>query len=162
MLCRVLCVCDCLRVAYFCIFVLMFANVDSRSAYFTTAGVSNDYYGFIMSVYYFSQVIGGVVMGSLTDVISRRDILLISFFGSAISYAAVGLSSDLYILFASRIVVGLVKQTTSISTAIISSLCENPLLREEQIGHISAAVTLVSRNDFSHFAIYCFTKFTFL
>lgn len=84
------------------------------------------------------------MMGSLTDLISRRDILLISFLGSAMSYAAVGLSSDLYILFGSRILVGLVKQTTSISTAIISSLCENPLLRAEQIGHINATVTLVS------------------
>jgi MFS family permease len=97
-----------------------------------------------MSVYYFSQIIGGVVMGSLSDVISRRDILIISFLGSAVSYAAVGLSSDLYVLFGSRIVVGLVKQTMSISTAIMSSLCADPLVRAKQIGHISATVTLVS------------------
>lgn len=115
-----------------------------RSAYFTDAGVSNDYYGFIMSVYYFSQIIGGVVMGSLTDIISRRDILIISFLGSSMSYGVVGLSSNLYILFGSRIIVGLVKQTLSISTAVLSSLCENPLDRAEQIGHISATVTLVS------------------
>ena len=83
-------------------------------------------------------------MGSLTDLISRRDILIISFLGSAVSYAAVGLSSDLYVLFGSRIVVGLVKQTLSISTAILSSVCENPLDRAEQIGHVSATVTLVS------------------
>lgn len=130
------------KVTHF-LFIMLMNYISHRSAYFTNAGVSNDYYGFIMSVYYFSQIIGGVVMGSLTDLISRRDILIISFIGSAISYAAVGLSSDLYVLFGSRILVGLVKQTMSISTAIISSLCKDPLVRAEQIGHISATVTLV-------------------
>ena len=83
-------------------------------------------------------------MGSLTDLISRRDILIISFLGSAVSYTAVGKSNNLYILFGSRVLVGLVKQTMSISTAILSSVCKNPFDRAVQIGQISATVTLVS------------------
>lgn len=42
------------------------------------------------------------------DVVSRKYILLLSFTGSAISYLIVGFSSQLSLLFFSRVIVGII------------------------------------------------------
>lgn len=63
------------------------------------------------SAYSLSQIVGGFVLGALSDrALSRRSVLLISFLGSALSYGAIGLSSSLTMLLVGRVVVGLVKQ----------------------------------------------------
>lgn len=63
------------------------------------------------SAYSLAQVVGGVVLGALSDrVMSRRSVLLLSFMGSCVSYGLVGLSSSLSMLLLGRIIVGLVKQ----------------------------------------------------
>lgn len=72
---------------------------------------SPEQYGLMSSVYSLSQIIGGLVLGALSDrIMSRRSVLLLSFMGSALSYGAIGLSSSLSMLVAGRVVVGLVKQ----------------------------------------------------
>lgn len=67
------------------------------------------------SVYSLAQIIGGLVLGALSDrIMSRRSVLLLSFLGSALSYGAIGLSSSFSMLVAGRVVVGLVKQVRAV------------------------------------------------
>ncbi|CAN0487113.1 unnamed protein product, partial [Ectocarpus sp. 8 AP-2014] len=95
------------------------------------------------SAYSLSQIVGGLVLGALSDrALSRRSVLLISFLGSALSYSTIGLSSSLTMLLVGRVVVGLVKQTRTISTAIVSE----HTAKEERSAEISklTAVTTFS------------------
>ena len=112
------------------------------SSYLRDAGVGPEVYGLMTSAYYLSQIIGSVIICLLLDTVPRRNMLILSFAGSALSYAIVGFSSQVWLLFFSRIIVGLVKQTITISTSILSSTCENHTRRAELMGHISAATTL--------------------
>lgn len=70
------------------------------------------------SAYSLSQIVGGLVLGALSDrAMSRRSVLLISFLGSSLSYGTIGLSSSLNMLLVGRVVVGLVKQVNTINTS---------------------------------------------
>lgn len=116
--------------------------VPLLSSYLRDAGVDSEIYGLMSSSFYFSQIIGSLTIGVLLDSLSRRNLLILSFLGSAISYAIVGLSKELWLLFASRVIVGLVKQTYTISTSILASTCSDHSRRAELMGHLSAATTL--------------------
>jgi predicted MFS family arabinose efflux permease len=96
--------------------------VPLLSSYFRDAGVNSNSYGFLMSIYSIANLVSGLVLGVVSDYISKRDILLISFIGSGISYYMIGHSMNIHILFASRVLIGLVKQTMTISTATITDL----------------------------------------
>lgn len=68
-------------------------------------------------------------MGRLSDTYGRRTALLVSFAGSAVGYLMLGISHliegfahSLLLLFASRLPVGLVKQTATIGKAYVSGL----------------------------------------
>lgn len=116
--------------------------VPLLSSYFRDAGVDTKLYGLISSLYSASQLIGGIAIGFIADNISKRNVLLISFIGSGISYFIVGTSSSLYLLFGSRVLVGLVKQTISTSTAAFTELTPtNPEERTRHLSHISALTT---------------------
>lgn len=70
------------------------------------------------SVYSLSQIVGGLVLGGLSDrIMSRRSVLVLSFVGSAISYGTIALSSSLNMLLAGRVLVGLVKQVKGLTKA---------------------------------------------
>lgn len=107
------------------VFIDMFAVslvVPLLSSYFRDAGVNSNTYGYLMSIYSIANLISGLVLGFISDYISKRDILLISFIGSSISYYLIGHSMSIHILFLSRILIGLVKQTITIATATITEL----------------------------------------
>lgn len=75
---------------------------------------SSERYGLMSSAYSCSQIVGGLVLGALSDhAMSRRNVLIISFLGSALSYGTIGLSSSLNMLLAGRVIVGLVKQVSA-------------------------------------------------
>ncbi len=91
--------------------------------YFQDAGVqSAGQRELLSSVYSLSQIVGGFVIGGLSDVgiLSRKHCLYLSFLGSSLSYGLI-VSANLKGLIVSRIVVGLVKQTGTISTSMIST-----------------------------------------
>lgn len=78
--------------------------------------------GVVWAAYPLAQVVGGVTIGYLSDMLPRRDVLVVSMCGAAMSYAlvAASLSFGSGVLFVmSRVVVGLVKQTMTISTAML-------------------------------------------
>lgn len=82
------------------------------------------------------------MIGFLADYPNKRDILVLSLLGSLIAYAIVGVSTNLYLLFLSRLVVGLTKQTLTISNVIITEItAKSPENRARELGHISAAIT---------------------
>ena len=86
---------------------------------FKELGVSPLLVGTLSSIYSASQIVGGLGLGLLGDRLDdRRTILLINFAGAALAYAMVGLASSIWFLAASRVVVGLVKQTMTASKAM--------------------------------------------
>src|SRR5690625_5670521 len=62
--------------------------------------------GLLYSVYSFMQLILSPILGSWSDRIGRRPIMLISTFGAVIAYTIFGLAESLAVLFLSRIVAG--------------------------------------------------------
>lgn len=117
--------------------------VPLLSSYFRDAGVSKMLFAYISSTYQIAQLFGGVVIGAASDSLSKRSILLLSFVGSAASYMLVGLTGNTYVLFGSRVLVGLVKQTMTVTTSTISELtAHDKELRARELGQFSAAATL--------------------
>ncbi len=117
--------------------------VPLLSSYFRDAGVDKMLYAYISSTYAIAQLIGGVVIGAASDSLSKRSILLLSFVGSATSYMLVGLTANTYLLFGSRVLVGLVKQTMTVTTSTISELtAHDKELRARELGQFSASATL--------------------
>ncbi|CAM9991060.1 unnamed protein product, partial [Discosporangium mesarthrocarpum] len=115
--------------------------VPLLSSYFRDLNISAGLYGLMSSAYSFSQILGGLVFGALSDrVLSRKSVLLLSFLGSALSYGLVGMSSSLSMLLVGRVIVGLVKQTMTISTALISEHTTSET-RSGELSQLTAAAT---------------------
>lgn len=108
---------------------------------YRAAGLDGEAVGLISSLYYLSQVVGGAAIGVLSDMLPRRDVLLLSFLGSALSYYIVGHAPTLWLLFASRAVVGLVKHTMTIGSALVTEGGREES-RAANIGRLHAYSTL--------------------
>jgi DHA1 family tetracycline resistance protein-like MFS transporter len=111
--------------------------------YFKEAGVTNaSLRELLSSLFSGSQIIGGLIIGGLSDsgLLSRKHILYASFLGSAVSYSLI-VYGGIKGLICSRIIVGAVKQTSTISTAMIASYTTNEM-RSMYLGKIGSASTL--------------------
>lgn len=76
-------------------------------------------YGVVGSAYSAAQIVGGVLLGVASDaILGRRGTLLLSMAGACAAYALVAVATDLRTLVTSRVLVGLVKQTMTASTAV--------------------------------------------
>eukprot|EP01119_Soliformovum_irregulare_P008161 TRINITY_DN2111_c0_g1_i1.p1 TRINITY_DN2111_c0_g1~~TRINITY_DN2111_c0_g1_i1.p1 ORF type:complete len:397 (-),score=44.90 TRINITY_DN2111_c0_g1_i1:5-1072(-) len=98
-------------------------------------------YGLLSTIYGLAQLIGSPIMGRLSDERGRKYVLLISFIGSCFGYLGLALSSNLWMLFLSRIPVGLVKQTVSVSKAYISDVSDEKA-RARNMGFLGTAMGL--------------------
>lgn len=99
-------------------------------------------YGAISSVYSASQIVGGLIIGYLSDKsLGRKRTLMLSFFGAGLSYLVVGFAESIELLIVSRIIVGLVKQTMTCSTALMTEITNNAG-RAAALGRLSSASTL--------------------
>ena len=103
-------------------------------------GVRPELVGLIGSVYSASQVVGGLVLGTLSDRVTRTSILMLNFAAAATSYAMVGLAETVWLLLVSRVVVGLCKQTMTLATCIVTDLTE-PAERPVALGQLRTATT---------------------
>lgn len=111
--------------------------------YYQLAGVNSaNQRELLSSIFSMSQIVGGLCMSILSDarVLRRKTMLLISFSGSAISYALI-VYGGLHALIISRILVGLVKQTMTVTIAIITKIT-NKTNRAKHMGRITAASTV--------------------
>lgn len=99
--------------------------------------------GLTSTFYSGAQMLGGVVFAVLGDrgILSRRAVLVVSFAGAAVSYAIVGLAGSVPLLLASRVVVGLLKQSATASHALASE-CTSSDDRAEAFGRLSSAILL--------------------
>ncbi|KAL7567619.1 hypothetical protein ACA910_000215 [Epithemia clementina (nom. ined.)] len=104
--------------------------------YYKQAGVTSaNQREMLSSLFNMSQILGGISMGIFKDAlgVSSRTLLLVSFVGSALSYGMIAYSSGaafvgpssspwgLWILMASRVLVGFVKQTMTVATTLLTT-----------------------------------------
>jgi len=94
--------------------------------------------GLLYSVYSFAQLIFSPIWGSYSDRIGRRPIMLLSTFGAVIAYIMFGLADSLFVLFASRIVAGVMGGNISTAQAYISDITSKDE-RAKGMGLIGAA-----------------------
>eukprot|EP00039_Didymoeca_costata_P025428 m.13273 g.13273 ORF g.13273 m.13273 type:complete len:426 (-) comp4825_c0_seq1:144-1421(-) len=78
--------------------------------------------GSLETAYGVGQVIGASFMGRLSDFYGRRLVVMISFTGSTVGYAMAGMATGTPLLIASRLPVGLAKQTVTVSRAILADI----------------------------------------
>eukprot|EP00579_Thalassiosira_antarctica_P011200 CAMPEP_0201923134 /NCGR_PEP_ID=MMETSP0903-20130614/10972_1 /ASSEMBLY_ACC=CAM_ASM_000552 /TAXON_ID=420261 /ORGANISM="Thalassiosira antarctica, Strain CCMP982" /LENGTH=399 /DNA_ID=CAMNT_0048460403 /DNA_START=119 /DNA_END=1318 /DNA_ORIENTATION=- len=110
--------------------------------YFKNAGVqSASQREMLSSLYSSSQIAGGLIIGALSDVgiLSRRSILFLSFLGSALSYALIVVGGLRKLIF-SRVLVGLVKQTMTVSTSLLARYTTSET-RAVSMGRLTASTT---------------------
>jgi hypothetical protein len=116
--------------------------VPMLSYYWNELGVRTEFLGLVSSAYNIAQIVSGIVLGYVSDhLLGRKNVLLLSFGGSAVSYALAGMayqSNTMLWLVLSRIIVGLVKQTMTISRAITVCLQPDDLKRTTALSHLRA------------------------
>lgn len=94
--------------------------------------------GLLYSVYSFAQLIFSPIWGSYSDRVGRRPIMLLSTFGAVIGYVMFGLANSLFILFASRIIAGIMGGNISTAQAYIADITSEGE-RAKGMGMIGAA-----------------------
>jgi MFS family permease len=111
--------------------------------YYKAAGVTSaSQRELLSSVFSSSQIVGGVLLGALCDAgwVRRRTILFLSFAGSALSYALI-VHGGLWALVFSRVLVGIVKQTMTISTTMLTHYTTHED-RARHMGRLNASSTV--------------------
>ncbi|XP_053311090.1 major facilitator superfamily domain-containing protein 9 [Spea bombifrons] len=109
-------------------------HVKSLGASHTTAGIIGSCYGVL-------QLFSSSIVGSWSDVAGRRYSLICCIVVSALGYALLGVSTNIYIYIIARIPIGIFKHSLSISKAFLADLVsetERPLV----MGRFNAASSM--------------------
>jgi hypothetical protein len=120
------------------VFIDMFAVslvVPLLFQYYKNAGVTSaNQRELLSSVFSSSQIVGGLVLGAMTDaqLLKRKTILFLSFGGSSVAYALI-VYGGFHALIVSRVLVGLVKQTMTVTTSMLTK-CTTPDNRAKYMG----------------------------
>jgi len=85
-----------------------------------------------------TQLIGAPLLGRLSDRYGRKPMLVVSIAGTAISFAMLGLANSLWMLFASRLLDGLLGGDISLAQAYITDVTQNEE-RAKGLGLVGAA-----------------------
>jgi hypothetical protein len=112
--------------------------------YYKAAGITNaSQRELLSSLFSLSQIVGGLIWGALSDAgwLQRKTLLLLSFGGSAISYLMIATTSSnsgtssggLVTLMVSRMLIGLVKQTMTVTTSMLTQ-CTTTKNRATHVG----------------------------
>jgi len=127
------------------VFIDMFAValvVPLLFQYYKKAGVvSATQRELLSSVFSASQIIGGILLGVLTDaqILRRKTLLFLSFGGSALSYLMIAYGGFTALVI-SRIMVGLVKQTMTVTTSLLTK-CTTKENRTKHMGRLESSST---------------------
>ncbi len=100
-------------------------------------GASSSQIGFLVSSFSLMQFIFNPVWGRISDRIGRRPVILISVFGSFLSYLIFGLANSLAVLFFSRMLAGLMGANIATAQAYIADITP-PEERAKGMGIIGA------------------------
>jgi DHA1 family tetracycline resistance protein-like MFS transporter len=109
--------------------------------YATALGASALIIGVLSATYPISQLIGGPLLGGLSDRYGRRPILIISQFGTFIGFLILGFANSLPLLFLSRLIDGLTGGNIVVAQAAISD-STTERTRTQGLGLIGAAFGL--------------------
>lgn len=104
----------------------------------TSLGATPSQYGLISSLYGLGQLFGCPLLGSLSDKTGRKAIMIASFVGSMLAYGLMGVAWSLWVVCVARVMVGVMKQTTTLATAYISEIT-NP---DERTGAMAKLSTM--------------------
>lgn len=80
--------------------------------YIDAMGASGTDLGLLMATFALMQLIFAPIWGSLSDHIGRKPVLMIGIFGNALSQLLLGLSTQLWMLFAARALAGVLSSAT--------------------------------------------------
>lgn len=94
--------------------------------------------GVLYSVYSFAQLIFAPIWGSISDRVGRRPIMMLSTFGAASAYLLFAWSNSLALLFASRILAGIMAGNISTAQAYVADVTDSSN-RARGMGLIGAA-----------------------
>ena len=85
-------------------------------------GASPSEIGMLSSIYGFTQLLSSPILGRMSDKMSRRAIILLSLVGGACGYLMLGLSTTITMVIASRVVVGIFRQTMTVTKAWVTDV----------------------------------------
>ncbi|MDB5537126.1 MAG: tetA [Devosia sp.] len=101
---------------------LIFPILPTLLAEVTHAGNVATYIGIMTALYAAMQFIFAPVLGSLSDRLGRRPVLLISLAGAAINYLFLAFAPSLWLLLLGRAIAGLTSANTSVAAAYITDI----------------------------------------
>ncbi|BCP55180.1 tetracycline efflux MFS transporter Tet(30) [Kaistia sp. 32K] len=101
---------------------LIFPILPSLLQDVTHAGNVAPYIGILTALYATMQFIFAPVLGSLSDRLGRRPVLLISLAGAAINYLFLAFAPSLWMLLLGRAIAGLTSANVSVATAYITDI----------------------------------------
>ena len=113
--------------------------------YLRSLGGAGKHVGGLETAYGVGQIVGAIACGRLSDSRGRKLVLLLSFAGAAVGYAVAGAGvayGSLLLLLASRLPVGLAKQTVTASRAVASDLTPPDASRSAALARLFAGCSL--------------------
>ncbi len=99
------------------------------------------YYGLLIGIFAAMQFIASPVLGSLSDRFGRRKVILIALAGTAIDYVIMGLATNIWWLFAARVISGATAGALATCNAYIADVTP-PEKRAQGFGLVGAAFGL--------------------
>ena len=109
--------------------------------YAESFGASDTLIGLLVASYAAAQLVGAPLLGRLSDRFGRRPILLLSLFGTLISFLILGFAKTLWLLFIARISDGITGGNISVAQAYIADVTDEKS-RAKGLGMIGAAFGL--------------------
>jgi MFS transporter, DHA1 family, tetracycline resistance protein len=94
--------------------------------------------GMLVSVFALCQLIGGPILGKLSDVFGRKPLLVISQLGTFVGFVILALAPNIWWVFLSRIIDGITAGNVSLVQAHISDTTE-PEERAKSFGYLGMA-----------------------
>jgi DHA1 family tetracycline resistance protein-like MFS transporter len=109
--------------------------------YAESFGASDTLIGLLVASYAAAQLLGAPLLGRLSDRFGRRPILLVSLFGTLVSFLLLGFARTLVVLFIARTFDGLTGGNISVAQAYIADVTDEKS-RARGLGMIGAAFGL--------------------
>src|SRR5512139_1230252 len=110
--------------------------------YIEELGATGSQYGLLIALYAIMQFLFAPVWGSLSDRVGRKPVLLVGIFGSGLTVLMFGLADQLWMLFASRLLAGLLASATMPAAMAYIGDSTSEVDRGGGIGKLGAAAGL--------------------
>ena len=92
--------------------------------YAQTVGANDIVVGLLVASYAAAQLVGGPLLGRLSDRYGRRPILIVSIFGTLLGFLLLGFAGALWMLFLSRMLDGLTGGNITVAQAYLSDISD--------------------------------------